>query len=80
MAARSSAEGAIFAASVDDSNGLRVGKPRKLFEGLGRLIGIAPDGRFLFLDRPPSPEQPRGSELRVVFNWTEELKQLVPTR
>ena len=36
---------------------------------------IAPDGeRFIFVE-----EAPRTQDLVVVLNWTEELKQLVPT-
>jgi serine/threonine-protein kinase len=46
-----------------------------------RGFDILPDGRFISL--APVQEQPgapRPAELRVVLNWTEELKQRVPTK
>jgi hypothetical protein len=39
---------------------------------------VFPDGkRFLFVDNPVQPEV---RELRVVINWFEELKRLVPAK
>jgi hypothetical protein len=39
---------------------------------------VFPDGkRFLFVDNPVQPEV---RELRVVLNWFEELKRLVPAK
>jgi hypothetical protein len=56
----------------------RLGRPQALFEdeydlGLGNTItnyDVTPDGRFLMLRREPS-----GGHLRIVLNWTEELKE-----
>jgi Tol biopolymer transport system component len=56
---------------------LRVGKPEVLFEGpYSEGFSVSPDGkRFLMLrEENPSPI----TELRVVVNWGEELKRLVP--
>jgi Tol biopolymer transport system component len=56
---------------------LRVGKPEVLFEGpYGKGMSVSADGkRFLLLrEENPSPI----TELRVVVNWGEELKRLVP--
>jgi Tol biopolymer transport system component len=57
-----------------------LGKPQVLFAddydlGLGNTItnyDVTPDGRFLMLRREPS-----GSHLRMVLNWTEELKRIL---
>ena len=38
---------------------------------------LAPDGRFLVIK--PSADDSDPSELRIVLNWFEELKRLVPT-
>ncbi len=61
------------------------GKPRMLFEEAGyqpsepfRSYDVAADGRFLMLEMAEQPSQ-RVTELRVVLNWFEELKRLVPT-
>ena len=61
------------------------GKPRTLFKGryaLGevkddtRAYDVAPDGqRFLMLK---SETEPSTGDLKVVVNWSEELKRLVP--
>jgi len=57
-----------------------VGKPEKLFEGRywrqrrGPSYSVAPDGRFLLVDR--SATAPR---LEVIQNWAAELQRLVAT-
>ena len=64
------------------------GNPAKLFEGryfsgpAGRLYDVTRDGqRFLMIKNTVAANQtaaPLG--MVVVLNWTEELKQRVPTR
>jgi serine/threonine-protein kinase len=63
------------------------GRPRKLFEGhyaLGevkddtRSYDVAPDGQRFLMLRPET--EPSTGELKVVVNWSEELKQKVPIR
>jgi Tol biopolymer transport system component len=57
-----------------------LGKPEVLFADeyeLGGGVSIAnydvtPDGRFIMLRQDPS-----GGKLRIVFNWTEELKRIL---
>ena len=57
-----------------------MGKPRALFRdeyelGLGVTIAnydVTPDGRFLMLRRDP-----QAGHLRIVLNWTEELKRVL---
>ena len=44
----------------------------------GHTLAVFPDGkRFLFVENPVQPEV---RELRVVLNWFEELKRLVPAK
>jgi len=58
-----------------------VGPPRVLFKGQfapqiaeGANYAVSPDGKkFLFL-QPVSPEEPH-TQIHVVLNWFEELKQ-----
>jgi serine/threonine protein kinase len=62
---------------------LRVGQPRLLFEGKyypgypwGRNYDIAPDGkRFIMITDESQSERP--TQINIVLNWAEELKQLV---
>ena len=57
-----------------------IGKPTAFFKDeydLGQGITVAnydvtPDGRFLMLRRDA-----QGGQLRIVLNWTEELKQIL---
>jgi Tol biopolymer transport system component len=66
----------VMAVRLQTTPELRVGKPEVLFEGpYGQGMSVSPDGkRFLLLREDPSPI----TELRVVVNWDEELKRLVP--
>ncbi len=70
--------------SITTDPAFTAGKPRPLFEedryqpSLGvRSYDVAADGRFLMLEMAEQPSQ-RVTELRVVLNWFEELKELVP--
>jgi Tol biopolymer transport system component len=61
-----------------------VGKPRLLFSGDYQLDGaghpsydISPDGQRFLMEQDAGGEAL--TEIRVVLNWTEELKRLVPT-
>jgi serine/threonine-protein kinase len=45
-----------------------------------RGFDILPDGRFISLAPAESEPVARPSELRVMFNWSEELKQRVPVK
>ncbi len=75
----------MIAVSVRTEPNLEVGKPQVLFEGpyerarLGRVSNydVTADGqRFLMVKRNALSFRRR---IRVVQNWTEELKRLVPT-
>ena len=43
-----------------------------------RGYDVLPDGRFLSVSQQESPVGTARAELRVVLNWFEELKRLVP--
>ena len=60
---------------------LDVGSPERLFDADERLdsnnYDVSPDAeRFIMVQSDPSSS----TELRLVINWFEELKELVPTR
>jgi Tol biopolymer transport system component len=75
----------IMAVDVDRRSGFQTSTPRELFRGHfalsnnTRTYDVDSDGRFLMVTRGTSNEQ-RTSSLRIVLNWTEELKRLVPTK
>jgi Tol biopolymer transport system component/predicted Ser/Thr protein kinase len=77
----------LFAVNVDTGNGLKLGMPQLLLPNtyywgaLGRAWDLAPDGRFLMMKtagQAPAAEQDKTPKIRVVVNWAEELKRLVP--
>ena len=68
--------GVLQAVSIAPGDTLQVGPARTLFTLTGlRMVGAAPDGRFLAFREPP-PRLP--TEIIVVQNWLQELTQLVP--
>jgi hypothetical protein len=58
--------------------------PRPAIVGGGpnvpRAYDIAPDGQHLVVLTAPDAGEVRGSQIQFVLNWTEELKQRVPTK
>ena len=75
--------------SVDMENPLRPGKAVALFSfsPANLLLGtcsptacysVAPSGREFFTLRMLPREPARVTRIRIVFNWFEELKRLVP--
>ncbi len=67
----------VLAVEVKAQPALAVGKPRVLFEGDFRLshhdYGIMPDGRHFIMIQPVGGKG-TPAELRVVVNWSDELK------
>jgi serine/threonine-protein kinase len=69
-------EGALMSVSITTQPELRVGTPRALFDLEGTLLAdIAPDGERLLMIR----EEESGTQINVILNWFEELKERVPT-
>jgi hypothetical protein len=70
---------------IDTQPGFAAGKPRMLFEGqyvptplTAPYYDVSPDGqRFLMLK--PAEQEQAPTQINVVLNWFEELKQKVPT-
>jgi serine/threonine-protein kinase len=61
------------------------GKPRLLFEGnyvtgagAGAFYSVAPDGQRFLMTKTPEQQQAALTQINVVLNWFEELKQKVP--
>ena len=61
------------------------GKPRLLFEGnyianngAGAYYSVAPDGQRFLMVKAPDQAQVALTQINVVLNWFEELKQKVP--
>jgi eukaryotic-like serine/threonine-protein kinase len=79
----------VMTVDLNAESGLHPTKPRTLFERAlspsaadsgvwGHTYAVFPDGkRFLFVENAVQPEV---RELRVVLNWFEELKRLVPAK
>jgi Tol biopolymer transport system component len=72
----------LMSVEVATQPGFSATHPRSLFEGQYRIFrtdyDVSPDGqRFLMLE-PLEPPQP-ATQINVVLNWFEELKQKVPT-
>ncbi len=75
----------IMAAEYQAQPTFSVGKPKELFEGpylpTPRSLpdyDVAPDGQRFLMVKPADTEQ-KASQINVVVNWVEELKQKVPT-
>jgi eukaryotic-like serine/threonine-protein kinase len=76
----------MMAVEITAQPSFSVGKPRVLFEGQYVLTpatfpnyDVAPDGQRFLMLKPADQEQSAPSQINVVLNWFEELKQKVPT-
>jgi serine/threonine-protein kinase len=78
------APGVLMAVSVQPGSTFIRGKPTAILKipgGATLAYDVAPDGRFLFHFHPSALDGATNrQEIMVVQNWTEELKQRVPTR
>ena len=77
----------MMAVDIQTKAGFAAGSPRLLFDqpylhdGLARsaTYDVAPDGQHFLMLKQDDTQLSR-LQLRVVLNWTEELKSRVPTR
>jgi serine/threonine-protein kinase len=77
----------VMAVNIDTESGFSAGSPRTLFEGSYlpttasfSYYDISPDGeRFLML-KPVETEATAPTQIHVVLNWHEELKQKAPMK
>ncbi len=76
----------MMAVDIATQPGFAVGKPRMLFEGpyvptplTFPNYDVSPDGQRFLMLKPSEQEQAPPTQINVVLNWFEELKQKVPT-
>jgi Tol biopolymer transport system component len=76
----------IMTVEVDTKSGFSVGKPRMLFEGpylptsaSFPYYDVSPDGQRFLMLKPTEQAQAAPTQINVVLNWFEELKQKAPT-
>jgi eukaryotic-like serine/threonine-protein kinase len=76
----------MMAVDIATQPGFTAGKPRILFEGRYELApfpianyDISPDGKRFLMLKSIEQEQAVPTQINVVLNWFEELKQKVPT-
>lgn len=86
----SAASGRLAIVNVSTSTGATFGTPQTIpaavtlgrTSGLTRAFDVLPDGRFIGLVPGPEDgeEQAAAREIRVVLNWFDQLKRLVPAK
>jgi Tol biopolymer transport system component len=76
----------MMSVDITTQPGFGVGKPRMLFEGQYEIppfpianYDVSPDGQRFLMLKPAEQEQAAPTQINVVLNWFEELKQKVPT-
>jgi serine/threonine-protein kinase len=76
----------MMAVDITAQLGFTVGKPRMLFQGpylqapaTAPWYDISPDGQRFLMLKPSGPAGAAPTQINVVLNWFEELKQKVPT-
>ena len=76
----------MMAVDIATQPGFAAGKPKALFEGQylqtpGTVpnYDVSPDGQRFLMLKPSEQEQAAPTQINVVLNWFEELKQKVPT-
>ena len=76
----------IMAVEVNAKSGFSAGRPRMLFEGPYLPTGasfpyydVSPDGQRFLMLKPVESQASAPTQINVVLNWFEELKQKVPT-
>jgi serine/threonine-protein kinase len=70
------------AVEVEVQSGLRLGRPKALFDDVFAVVGgsydranydVAPDGRFVFIEKPPETPAPR--QLVLIPDFAREMKK-----
>ncbi len=76
----------MMAVDIATQPSFTAGKPRMLFEGRyepSRVpltnYDVSPDGQRFLMVKPSEQAQAAPTQINVVLNWFEELKQRVPT-
>jgi eukaryotic-like serine/threonine-protein kinase len=78
--------GKMMAVDISTQSGFSAGKPRMLFEGqylptpfTNPNYDVSSDGQRFLMLKPVEQAQAGPTQINVVLNWFEELKQKVPT-
>jgi eukaryotic-like serine/threonine-protein kinase len=69
----------LMAVAVSTLPTFSVGKPKLVFEGRFGDYDVSPDGQRFLMVQAVEPELP-ATQINVVLNWFEELKQRVPVQ
>jgi eukaryotic-like serine/threonine-protein kinase len=76
----------VMAVDIATQPGFAAGKPRMLFEGsylptplTNPNYDVSPDGQRFLMLKPTEQAETAPTQINVVLNWFEELKQKVPT-
>jgi Tol biopolymer transport system component len=76
----------MMAVDITTQPGFAAGKPRMLFQGQYQPVpvtfpnyDVSPDGQRFLMLKPAEQAQAALTQINVVLNWFEELKQKVPT-
>jgi serine/threonine protein kinase/Tol biopolymer transport system component len=76
----------LMAVDIATQSGFTFGKPRMLFAGQYQTTpvtfpnyDVSPDGKRFLMLKPTEQAQAAHTQINVVLNWFEELKQKVPT-
>ena len=76
----------MMAVDIATQPGFAAGKPKVLFEGryspapgTGNNYDVSPDGQRFLMLKPNEQDQSAPTQINVVLNWFEELKQKVPS-
>ncbi len=76
----------MMAVDIATQPNFSAGKPRVLFEGpyvpaplTNPNYDVSPDGQRFLMLKPVEQAQTAPTQINVVLNWFEELKQKVPT-
>ena len=77
----------MMAVDIDTKSGFSARKPRMLFEGPYQPAtasfpncDVSPDGQRFLMLKPVESQASAPTQINVVLNWFEELKQKVPTK
>jgi hypothetical protein len=78
--------GKMMAVDIATQPGFAAGKPRMLFEGRyepapfpAANYDVSSDGQRFLMLKPTEPAEAAPTQINVVLNWFEELKQKVPS-
>ncbi len=77
----------LMAVDIETESGFSADKPRMLFEGpylptvvTSPYYDVSPDGQWFLMLKPIESQAAAPTEINIVLNWFEELKQQAPVK